>query len=698
MLYQAKQNIRKYNDKFWFGNNSYSQPKTNELLSSHSVWLDLYPISVITDHKNNQKLLDLYSNPKLLEQFAKIGIKVIHTNPMQLAGSYSKELEYSSSVDGGYDRISYDIDSQYGDNNSYQEFTNNAKEVDILVAGDVIPGHTGSGADFILALHNYKDYPDLYIMRSIDPKDWNILPFIGEQKDASPSQLNNKSDNFIKLKNLNQDQVDSLIDLGYIPSNMTELLFYEPGVKETNWSVTEEILCADNIKRRWIYLHMWKQGQPMLNWNSPSFNAHTLITGDLINHRYNLGTSILRLDATMYLAIENIINNNSNNIYCTGHPLGTMSTKQLAMMMRKFGGYSYEENCCQIESLKSSEELGPELSYDFLTRTGFINALATGDADYLFFQQNLIKQHNINTNRLIHGLQNHDNLTYETVDLNNNLDKKFVYKNQELYGREIKNLLISNIEDFCAKHKLAFNIGFGGILAHFSELLAARLNIDLKSKIKSDRLVLSDDERAEIKQLMLLAAFYNMMQPGVFQVSAWDLVGAVHRSSPKTQEYLSDGDLRWLCRSGVELLKSVNNHEDAHTENGIAKCYSVFESIEQQLLDKESFINSLIGLLKIRESSNISNAEAIEYLKVEESGINISLYFNNEHKKYYLVANNFADKKIIINKYIHYILQSKKVNQDFISDNIFDYIVNKKIDYDTSLITVPKHSGKIFEL
>lgn len=687
MLYQAEQNIKKYNKNFWFGNNSYSQPKTDYILNNYSVWLDLYPVSVITDYKNNQKVLDIYSDPKLLELFAKIGIKVIHTNPMQLAGSYSKKLEYNNSIDGGYDRISYDIDPKYGDNDIYKEFTNNAKEADILIAGDVIPGHTGISADFILALYNYKDYPDLYMMRAIEPEHWHLLPNLSQDPD----------NNFIKIKNLNDEQVNNLIELDYIPAQMEELLFYEQGVKETNWSVTEEITGYDGITRRWLYLHMWKIGQPMLNWHSPNFSAHKLITGDLINHMFNLGTSILRLDATMYLAIENIKDNNNNEIFCTGHPLGTISTKQLAMMMRKFGGFSYEENCCQIEALKKSEEFGPELSYDFLTRTGFINALATGDSDYLHFQQSLVLKNKINTNRLIHGLQNHDNLTYETVDLNSNLDQKFIYKNQTLYGREIKNLLINNIKDFCSKNNLKFNIGFGGILAHFAELISARLNIDIKYKLEHK--LLTTEEQEQIKKLMLLAAFYNMMQPGVFQISAWDLIGAVNKPSIKLDEYLSDGDLRWLCRSGFEFVKNKSDPKHLeYTENGLAKCYMVFGYIDEQLLDNNSFINKLIYLLNIREKTNINNSKFLELIDTVETGINICLYFNNSTNKYYVVINNFSDQKIIINKYINTILQSAKINQNYISDHINDHVEQKLLDYQSDNIIVYKHTGKILEL
>lgn len=53
------------------------------------------------------------------------------------------------------------------------------------------------------------------------------------------------------------------------------------GVKETDWSVTGEIVGVDGVTRRWVYLHMFKAGQPSLNWLHPSFAAHQLIIGTI---------------------------------------------------------------------------------------------------------------------------------------------------------------------------------------------------------------------------------------------------------------------------------------------------------------------------------------------------------------------------------------------------------------------------------
>ena len=50
--------------------------------------------------------------------------------------------------------------------------------------------------------------------------------------------------------------------LGYIIGRLQRVIFYEPGIKETNWSATRTVTGVDGVERRWVYLHYFKEGQP----------------------------------------------------------------------------------------------------------------------------------------------------------------------------------------------------------------------------------------------------------------------------------------------------------------------------------------------------------------------------------------------------------------------------------------------------
>src|SRR6202023_3944193 len=105
-----------------------------------------------------------------------------------------------------------------------------------IVIGNVIPGHTGKGADFRLAERAYADYPGLYHMVRIEAADWGLLPPVPAGRDAV---------------NLSPATVDALRAKGYIVGDLHSSIFYEPGVKDTDWSATDTVRGVDGVPRRW---------------------------------------------------------------------------------------------------------------------------------------------------------------------------------------------------------------------------------------------------------------------------------------------------------------------------------------------------------------------------------------------------------------------------------------------------------------
>ena len=65
---------------------------------------------------------------------------------------------------------------------------------------------------------------------------------------------------------------------------------------------------------------------------------------------------------------------------------------------------------------------------------------------------------------------------------------------------------------------------------------------------------LTDAQRRDIQRAHLLLAMYNAMQPGVFALSGWDLVGALTLPAESVKTLLADGDTRWINRGAYDLL------------------------------------------------------------------------------------------------------------------------------------------------
>ena len=81
----------------------------------------------------------------------------------------------------------------------------------------------------------------------------------------------------------------------------------------------------------------------------------------------------------------------------------------------------------------------------------------------------------------------------------------------------------------------------------------------------------SRGEREQIKKPHLLLAAANAMQPGVFSLSSWDLVGALPIPEKSVAERMEDGDYRWINRGGVDLMGANPNAKESPF--GVETCH-----------------------------------------------------------------------------------------------------------------------------
>src|SRR5262249_57569682 len=112
--------------------------------------------------------------------------------------------------------------------------------------------------------------------------------------------------------------VDELQARRYIVGQLPGNIFFEKGVKESDWSATDAVVGVDGVTRRWVYLHYFKEGQPTFNWLDPSFAAPRLVAGDALHSLGTLGERMLRLDANGFLGIQ--IRPRHGRAWSEGHP------------------------------------------------------------------------------------------------------------------------------------------------------------------------------------------------------------------------------------------------------------------------------------------------------------------------------------------------------------------------------------------
>ena len=614
MLHQAQIVAQQYSGSAVQWQHPYGIPQPRAATSRASVWFTAYPASTIAAAPGASVLATL-ADERLWRAFQAIGIQGIHTSPMKRSGGIT-DLAYTPSVDGSFDRIGFDIDPDFGTDTQYKSLVAAARAHGALVIGDVVPGHTGKGPDFRLAERAYADYPGLYHMVRIEPADWGLLPPVPVGRDSV---------------NLAPATVDALQAKGYIVGRLPLQIFYQPGVKESDWSATDVVRGVDGVQRRWVYLHYFKQGQPTLNWLDPSLAAERLVIGDAVHEIGVLGDGGIRLDANGLLGIERDTN---GRVWAEGHPLSVTANQLLGDMVRKLGGFTFQELALPLDDLRVMSAGGPDLSYDFFTRPAYDHALLTGDAEFLRLIHQLMQKYEVDTAGLIHALQNHDELTMGIGHFRAHGNDLFTFRGRQMTGNQLRDTVRAEMYNRLLSERNPYNLKFGaGVASTTATVITSALGIRDISK-------LSKRDVEKIKRLHLLLAFYNAFQPGVFALSGWDLVGALTLPQAAVRERLADGDTRWINRGAYDLIGS--NPRAQQSSAGLPRATAIYGPLPQQLKKPDSFASQLARMLKARADMRLYAARVIDIPNVRSRGLFVLVHQLPENGGLEVTAINFG--------------------------------------------------------
>jgi trehalose synthase len=619
MLWDAKQLAIQLSGQGSMWQNPYAHPDPRAAVERASVWFTAYPLSFMT--RPGESFLAALADPGLWQSFRKIGIDALHTGPTKQAGGVSG-WDFTPSVDGHFDRISMQADPQFGTEEQFRHLCATAAEFDGTIIDDIVPGHTGKGADFRLAEMGHADYPGIYHMVAVAESDWELLPEVPEGQDSV---------------NLDPQSEARLAQAGYIIGELQRVIFYEPGVKETNWSATRVVKGTDGVERRWVYLHYFKAGQPTINWLDPSFAGMRLVIGDALHALGDLGAGGLRLDANGFLGVEKSVE--GAPAWSEGHPLSEAANHLIASMVRKMGGFSFQELNLGIDDIKVMGESGADLSYDFITRPAYHHALVTGSTEFLRLTLNLALDLGVDPASLVHGLQNHDELTHELVHFSTgHRDDLFAFEGEQITGEALGARVRRELNEGLTGEAAPYNLRFtqNGIACTTATVVAAALGIRELDAI-------GPEEVARIRKAHLLLAGFNALQPGVFALSGWDLGGMLTLGREAVADLIADGDTRWINR-GAHDLRDANPEAD-RSEGGMPRGRSLYGPLEAQLSDPASFACQLQRIIRVRREYGLATASQIDVPEVSHRSMLVMVH-RLAGRDLQITAMNFGSEPI----------------------------------------------------
>ncbi|HYN29343.1 MAG TPA: maltose alpha-D-glucosyltransferase [Dermatophilaceae bacterium] len=594
MLWDAHVLARQVSGRGGMWQNPFGQPDPRAAVEVAPAWFTAYPLSFMT--RPGESFLAGLGDPDLWEALSAIGIRAVHTGPVKRAGGI-RGWDYTPSVDGHFDRISMEIDPAFGTFDEFRRLCEVAHERFAVVIDDIVPGHTGKGADFRLAEMGHGDYPGIYHMVEVLPEHWPLLPEVPEGRDAA---------------NLDREAERALKQAGYIIGELQRVIFYAPGVKETNWTATAPVTGTDGVQRRWVYLHYFKMGQPSVNWLDPTCSGMRLVLGDAVHSLTDIGTGGLRLDANGFLGAEKSVSEGPG--WSEGHPLSEAANHLIASMVRKLGGFTFQELNLSIDDIKVTGETGADLSYDFVTRPGYHHALATGDTEFLRLAYREAARVGVDIASLVHALQNHDELTYELVHFASaHHDDVYPFRGQELTGTQLVDAVRGDLLHHLTGERAPYNLVFttNGIACTTASVIAASLGFTSLQD-------LTEEQVERITRAHLLLATFNAWQPGVFALSGWDLLGMLPLPAEEVADLLREGDTRWISRAAHDLMGVTSARASS---SGLPRGHGLYGSLPDQLADPASFASQLRQVLRLRDEIGIAAARQVDIPDVSQPGM-----------------------------------------------------------------------------
>jgi len=219
---------------------------------------------------------------------------------------------------------------------------------------------------------------------------------------------------------------------------------------------------------------------------------------------------------------------------------------------------------------------------------------------------------------LIHAMQNHDEITYELVHFLAHSKDIFVLGGEKLSGEALRSKILKEMESKAMTARTSYNgLSGNGLCTTFTGLSASALQVQ-------DPWKMSEAEQEKVRRGHLLMAFYNIMQPGVFAISAWDLLGALPMKREDIKSFTGDGDWRWINRGSFDLLGL--NPSATKSRLGIPRAQCLYGSVPDQLKDPKSFLSQIRSLLKARLDCGIALGKAVSVIDTGNSAVTAVLY------------------------------------------------------------------------
>ena len=225
-----------------------------------------------------------------------------------------------------------------------------------------------------------------------------------------------------------------------------------------------------------------------------------------------------------------------------------------------------------------------------------------------------------------------------------------------------------------------YNLTFtqNGIASTTATIIAASLEFPQPDRAEPEQV-------EQIKNAHLLLAMFNALQPGVFALSGWDLVGALTLDQRQVGRLVADGDTRWIHRSAYDLMGY--RPEATESGSGMPRGTALYGPLPEQLTDPDSFASRLSRILAIRKRYGIASAKQVDVPPVSHQAMLVMVHELSDAGQ--VTVLNFSAEPISGS-----VVSRALVPGSMIVDMFTDQVVGQVDDLHTFGIDLGPHEGR----
>lgn len=570
---------------FWLG--PYEKPRNELMLQIAPVWFTMDAARTLIPSSGNFMLT--LTNSSFLSTMAQVGIRGIHVESMRESGAVWGSPAEQRQL--GDDTVSYSFLRAFGTEGDFSTFLRKANQSGIILGDAVIPLATGRGADFFLSTRGVAKYKGTYCMVDIPQEFWNKLPEIQHRSRA------------VKL---DDQAVDSLRRARLLPPSLVREKLALPHTP-IKWYATNVVKDVDGNSRRYVYLGYGSEARPLLNWNDPSGAAQRIISGSLIQEIGMQHSAMVSVRVSPLFGIEPDYPGADKTTAGLGNT-AVNAAVSMGQQARRYGGWTFLEDNFPLVTIKATLTNGVDFAKNHAVSTAAQVAYATGDARLLRESLFVMEQMGINQQRLINSIQpeSYIDLSFPFM-FNAENDRAAAFRKKQCNAVQ-QILAASGADVFFSNSRLYLTPA-----AYVAAVDGVR---DLRN--------MTEENKQNVAKGLTLLGHVQAMQPGIFMLSAEEMLGVLPLP-PEFLEYKTEEDsLRQNVAGAYDLTGRAGNN--ILTEVGLPKAPKAFRNIDAQLRDSESFASNMRRIIKVRNSLGMQSAKLLQLPGVKNQGVVIQVY------------------------------------------------------------------------